>query len=464
MSARAPFVPQRPASRATESKSDAAQPKSPPPAYEPFRPTGLLDPPPPEHRSPEAAAQDPPSTISSGSDNAASRGFAAKFRPLNLSGLRKKTDAQAPLNSGSANARQSVDGSGPPARSPKPFSSAQPARLGNPYFQNPGSLSMNTFKAPAAPAQTSGLAEDLSSNRAHIVSSTEGSHFGTYSDARDKVPPGPGADQFRFSHALDASFSSQRSRTASQPSLASIHEVAEEEEGDAHTRTLGPPAAGLYGDYAGGYSESSAFVGSAQDDGRFHQGLRRTTKRPERADDDGEEYAYGAGAKRYKAAADEAEFTAPYNGRATPAPYTACPFDRAVTSARNDIQPAPLPQTHGELLCGVSNEKEGRQALYRLLGQDLDVFVEAHADSYEESRKKWVECSVEEWTKGADDLADRFGKLLDLVKDHMTTKLTLYASLHTSIAEHKEVLMGREQTLGEARESLVREGGAVVGG
>ena len=73
-----------------------------------------------------------------------------------------------------------------------------------------------------------------------------------------------------------------------------------------------------------------------------------------------------------------------------------------------------------------------KQALYQLLGQDLDIWVEAHADGYEQARKKWSECSMEEWTKGADgtwtlfrvihslkiirpDLVVRFSKLLDFV-------------------------------------------------
>ena len=43
-----------------------------------------------------------------------------------------------------------------------------------------------------------------------------------------------------------------------------------------------------------------------------------------------------------------------------------------------------------------------KQALYQLLGQNLDICVEAHADAYQQARKKWSECSMEEWTKGAD--------------------------------------------------------------
>ncbi|KAI0349623.1 hypothetical protein OH77DRAFT_1579795 [Trametes cingulata] len=467
MSARAPFVPQRPASRATESKPDAAQSKSPPAEYEPFRPTGLLEPsapPPPEHRSAEAPAQGSHQENSNGSENTGTRGFAAKFKPLNLSGLRKlqKADSQPP---GSGNGRPSLDSSLSSSRSPRPFPSAQHPRPSNPYLQTPGSLSMNAFKAPAAPAQTSGLSEEFSSNRAHIVSPADASYCGSGSDAHSKLPSGPASEHFRFSHALDASFSSHRSRTASQPSLSSIHEVAEEEEaeGQPHSISFAPPAAGIYGDHASGFGENFAFPDSIQDNDRFHQGLRRMSKRVERADDDGDEYAHGVGTKRYKATTDETDLAAPYKGRSTPAPYPATPFGHTGTLVHSDNPLATLPQSQGELSGALSNEREGRQALYRLLGQDLDIFVEAHADSYEEARKKWTECSMEKWTQGADELAGRFGNMLDFVKDHMTSKLALYASLHTSIAQHKEVLAEREQTLCKARESLVREGGAVVG-
>ena len=45
-----------------------------------------------------------------------------------------------------------------------------------------------------------------------------------------------------------------------------------------------------------------------------------------------------------------------------------------------------------------------------------------------------------------------------------SAKLTLYASLHSTVKAHHTVLSEREKTLSDARESLVREGGAVVGG
>ena len=41
-------------------------------------------------------------------------------------------------------------------------------------------------------------------------------------------------------------------------------------------------------------------------------------------------------------------------------------------------------------------------ALRRLLGQDLDKFIEEHLGAYNEAKKKWAECSMEEWQAGAE--------------------------------------------------------------
>lgn len=46
----------------------------------------------------------------------------------------------------------------------------------------------------------------------------------------------------------------------------------------------------------------------------------------------------------------------------------------------------------------------------------------------------------------------------------LSSKLSLYTSLHNSIAAHHSVLSAREEELNNARENLIREGGNVVGG
>ena len=40
--------------------------------------------------------------------------------------------------------------------------------------------------------------------------------------------------------------------------------------------------------------------------------------------------------------------------------------------------------------------------LQRIFGQDLNVFAENHLAAYEDAKKKWAACSMEDWTVGAD--------------------------------------------------------------
>ncbi|KAI0799984.1 hypothetical protein C8Q74DRAFT_383428 [Fomes fomentarius] len=433
MSARAPFVPRAPSR--VDSNSDKA-PGSPASPYEAFRPNSLLVP------ETHTSAGEKCSDVPNASDDSGAHSAAAAFKPLNLSGLSKARNAsQGHLGlRSSSKPRPPVDSA---VRAPKPFASAQHNHLADPrpsspFFPNNGMVSMSAFRAPPPPPQSHPLptgADDLSANKAHIPSSFGDPGLGD----RNSVAPG------------------HRSRTASHPSLASIYEVDEEDE-HGSPRKMGPPINNPQGSFSGDYQDD--FSGAEHTTDNYVQGLRRA-KRAERTVEDEDEYEYGTAAKRYKMTAHQDEYAMPFASRAaTPARYLAPAgreFERTVTPAQSlPIVAQDNRKTKGDM--------DSKQALYTLLGQDLDICVEAHADSYEQARKKWSECSQEEWTRGADELAERFGKLLDFVKEHMTTKLSLYASLQNRISEHRSVLSEREKALNEARESLVREGGAVVGG
>ncbi|OSC99755.1 hypothetical protein PYCCODRAFT_1437936 [Trametes coccinea BRFM310] len=299
MSARAPFVPQRPASRTSEKPSDSATTKSPGAGHEPFRPTGLLDGPAPSSVDSSQAAngsEDKPKVMTKSAESA-SHGFASKFKPLNLSGLaKKKSDVHPPSNP--AKSRQSIDGSAPSVSSSKPFSAGHHARLADnrpvsPFFASSRAHSVNQFRAPTAPPQIT-RTDDFSSNSAHIVSSCTGSGLDDSADAL-RHSFAPGIERSRLSHPLDNSFGSHRSRTASQPSLASIHEVAEEDEGMAMEKgSIG------YSDYADPFGPGHPMSGSFDNANSPQQGLRRSIKRNDREEDGDDEYAYGTGAKRYK--------------------------------------------------------------------------------------------------------------------------------------------------------------------
>lgn len=48
--------------------------------------------------------------------------------------------------------------------------------------------------------------------------------------------------------------------------------------------------------------------------------------------------------------------------------------------------------------------RENEHALHRLFGQDLEAYIDVNANNYEQSKKKWAECSMEEWRAGADGI------------------------------------------------------------
>ena len=85
-----------------------------------------------------------------------------------------------------------------------------------------------------------------------------------------------------------------------------------------------------------------------------------------------------------------------FGGRETPSRFPS----QEIGPPRTPVQaPVFLPLSDSRKVTGYADSK---QALYQLLGQDLDIYVEAHAVAYEQMRKKWTECSIDEWKKGAD--------------------------------------------------------------
>lgn len=61
-------------------------------------------------------------------------------------------------------------------------------------------------------------------------------------------------------------------------------------------------------------------------------------------------------------------------------------------------------------------------------------------------------------------IASSFGAVESRSHFRISSKLSLYTSLHASIAAHRSVLSEREEELKNARENLIREGGNVIGG
>ncbi|KAJ7051310.1 hypothetical protein C8F01DRAFT_1091516 [Mycena amicta] len=89
--------------------------------------------------------------------------------------------------------------------------------------------------------------------------------------------------------------------------------------------------------------------------------------------------------------------------------------------------------------------------------------VEGKIARYERSAQRWRECDRDEWLAGADEITAMYGKVFDVVKAHMTTKLALFTSCDTSLAAHTVVLSERDALLVSAKEHLVNGGGEVLG-
>jgi len=106
---------------------------------------------------------------------------------------------------------------------------------------------------------------------------------------------------------------------------------------------------------------------------------------------------------------------------------------------------------------------DGSRPLDRLLGCDTDAYVEEHMGKYEQAMNRWRDCSMEEWEAGGDELATRFAKILDFVKDHMITKMKLFKNLDAKVDMHNTVLDERQKMLEGAKARLVHESGNVLG-
>ncbi|KAL6306843.1 hypothetical protein BKA93DRAFT_771087 [Sparassis latifolia] len=466
MSARTPFIPQRTTSR--PAPADQSKPSSNSAAHsDAFRPNGLLH---PSSGSPPSADDsayqqkqpDPPSLLN------------GINKPLNLSGLSKKKSSQPHKNTNSIKSGKHLDDSH--TRSPKDQQALRVTvpRPSSPFFPNSsGFIATNSFRSTSlahtqnTPSLISG--DDFSSNNAHISTSASPASDGPLAATQ-------GSDRIQYSQAFDSSALMRASaRSSSRPSLEKIHEVAEEdlplESYEAATREderreFSVPAVEDLDNYPGRFATSSGR--GNEDDAQ--QTLRRTSKRIQRPEDH-EELEYGNVTKKYKMDTATNDFKAPPYSRNSPAAsylhdqgaITEHQRRRSHSHVNSQFEPP-----HADLVASQAQPDKQQVvqglALHRLLGQDLDIYVEAHVEAYEQAKKKWSECSMDEWKTGADELASKFTEMLDFVKAHMISKLALYASLQSTVSAHRDVLSEREKVLKEARESLVREGGNVVSG
>ncbi|GLB44797.1 hypothetical protein LshimejAT787_1801340 [Lyophyllum shimeji] len=116
---------------------------------------------------------------------------------------------------------------------------------------------------------------------------------------------------------------------------------------------------------------------------------------------------------------------------------------------------------HAALYQQTAND--GPRPLDKLLGCDVDIFVEEHADQYERAAARWKQSTMAEWVAGADEQVARYSKILDFVKDHMTAKMKLFASFEADVDGHNAVLSARARNLEAVKDRLVQESANVLG-
>ncbi|KAI0077552.1 hypothetical protein K474DRAFT_1771646 [Panus rudis PR-1116 ss-1] len=426
MSARQPFVPQRVSRPVAQAEQNPADNNST--DDDQFRPNGLLG-------EPESKATEKPTSrtrTQSGNEGA--------VKPLNISTLITKQNEHP---NGRPSRKSSIDNNGGKATGNRaamkgPFANAQAMRAaqiaegratspfvaGTPPFLGAGA------DVRAAKLQSTNSADDLSSNQAHIPN--------------NRVAPGglsTGGDGHTFVPNKGPGFRPMYARS----SLESIEE-GEEDGREAHGRErTGDPSLNNFELYHGEQHQEENPQNHAEGPvDKHYQQLSVGRKRVYHIEE--EEVEYGPAGKRYKSdlgLEDKAMLQYPeYNRHSTPMP--------------------PIPQHCPQPMRPIMPMVE-ENALHRLLGQDLDACTEKHYAKYMAAKKRWADCDESEWKAGGDELANKFSKLIDFVKDHMTTKLTLYTSLHSAVAAHRKTLTEREQSLKEAREGLVRDGANVVG-
>ncbi|KAI0064959.1 hypothetical protein BV25DRAFT_1822739 [Artomyces pyxidatus] len=186
----------------------------------------------------------------------------------------------------------------------------------------------------------------------------------------------------------------------------------------------------------------------------------------------------GSGRKRLRttspSAEEEADFGAPFafshpsaDSKFYPGPSGT--FDRREHSQNTYAEapsffkqslPASPPRPRGSEL-----SQRTAHTIGDLPGLELtEADMQRYADLSERARIRWTEASLEEWHEGADEFTEKFGKLMNMVKEHMTEKMKLYASLHSKLADHRSKLGGRAELLKKTRDTLVRDSEKVLGG
>ncbi|CCM05377.1 uncharacterized protein FIBRA_07593 [Fibroporia radiculosa] len=456
MSARAPFVPQRPVSRqyCHQSERNASESQLPHdtsavPSLQNFN--ASLDTTSSNSQQLDDHFNDQDCVRKDGAMNHLTLGV---NKPLNLSAFTKKKPMQ---QIATGKSRRSFEDSTVQSCSPRPMLPPQQASHSaslSPFFHNVPEIAP-TAGIHVPPAITSKMQaetppKDFSSNHAHIPDSVLLSGL-QMSDRLQMMQGLPSDNSLPFS-PLDSAAPVQNREQGSRLLLEELQESVDGDECNENHKMI------QYGHRSKEYCNFSVELSGilpSNTNARCGNPLTRAAKRMQEVDQDHDMY----NTKRYKM--DRVSTLVSRDADSTD--HFAVPDDPAHLCEQTLVD-----HHQGSSLRSPSDARslaaeDGKsEALYKLLGRDLNAFVEDRVEAYEAAKKKWSECSMEEWKTGAEEVAGKFASVIGYVKEHMSAKLVLYANLHSVVAAQRSALSERERVLVDARDGLVREGGNVV--
>ncbi|KZT29780.1 hypothetical protein NEOLEDRAFT_475498 [Neolentinus lepideus HHB14362 ss-1] len=475
MSARQPFVPSRPASRAAhnvELKNELTKPL-------PLRPSQNQS----GFGSQTATQQEATSNVVA--DQYGLQATVATSDGSNISAL--LTSVNKPLNivpfpwssRKSFSASDEVSRSSMHSASNRKGSNASfPATSTRPASPFPAA----TFKAPPLPpsrlAITVGNDSRFDNSVSHANTPSGEAHILDYPGASGETRQLEEANRARilFDSGVrsQSPFSPMRTLLAPDPSMllagaqrmkSSTTPILEKIQESVENDTDSPP-------------ERDLVKGSLHLDGEattFNQ-LRQVPKRTRGDDASDEDYGTEVKAKRWRVDPsasvnhDTGDFGVAGSGHSTPTfqrGYEASALSATVIDVDEGAKAIQTNRRHGRIAhpapSGQTVECSGGVVLQQLFGFDLDSSANEHLQTYEDAKRRWMHCSLEEWQVGAEELMGKFGDVMDYVKDHLKAKMSLYASLHSRVADHKGTLANRDKVLKDIRESLVKHSGNVLG-
>jgi hypothetical protein len=195
-----------------------------------------------------------------------------------------------------------------------------------------------------------------------------------------------------------------KTRMHSSRSLEKITETSEEDDSEEHTghqergfefnsaseKNLSVEVDPRFQDFETTYFTQDYAV---SDDISRGRALRRTSKkRPQQPDED-EDYGLIGVGKRFKSDEDQVCFLHLF--RILP---MVTQFSQHATPVMPMHRSNHLASTHRSQAVGTYHEES---ILHRIIGPDVDIRAEKKIEDYERARRRWVECSLEEWENGA---------------------------------------------------------------